>query len=197
VSSDPPPKLLVIGGPNGSGKSTISATLVVPRGLPIIDPDAIARGIRPDAPELAALAAGREALLRQERCLEQGISFAVEATLAGSGVLRLMDEARKHGYAVHLLFVGIDQVETNVERVAERVARGGHNVPADDVRRRYARSMANLLAAVRRADQVTVIDNSLKGRPREVLVINRSVVTSRVPDLPGWVTVALAQLLAP
>jgi predicted ABC-type ATPase len=146
---------------------------------------------------LAALAAGREALLRQERFLKQSISFALETTLSGNRVLRLTEEARGHGYAVQLIFVGIDQVETNVERVAERVARGGHHVPADDVRRRYVRSMANLLPAVRRADQVTIIDNSLKGQPREALVIQRGVVTSRMSDLPRWVTDAVQQLLAP
>jgi len=30
-------------------------------------------------------------------------------------------------------------------RVAERVAKGGHDVPVDDIRRRFSKSLANLL----------------------------------------------------
>src|SRR5205823_7777978 len=53
--------------------------------VPVLDGDAIARGLRPQAPERAATAAGREMLRRQKEYLENGASFAVETTLAFLG----------------------------------------------------------------------------------------------------------------
>jgi predicted ABC-type ATPase len=97
--------------------------------LPVIDPDAIARSLHPTHPEQAAVEAGHEAIRQQARYLEAGISFVVETTLAGASMLRRMDQARQRGFAVHLIFVGTDNVQTNIDRIAVRVVQGGHHVP--------------------------------------------------------------------
>lgn len=194
------PIFTVIGGPNGSGKSTLTAMLRR-QGLavPIIDPDAIARELNPNAPELAAIEAGREALKRQTAHLTSGVSFAIETTLAGNMALRHMEQARQRGFATELLFVAIGDVRTNIERVAGRVERGGHNVPDVDVRRRYARSMANLVPAIDRADRVTVFDNSTDQGLRVVLTIEEGNLTQHVrpSELPFWVATHLGALLEP
>ena len=65
MSDAAPPTLTIIGGPNGSGKSTFTRTLLAATQVPIVDPDAIARSLQPEAPEQAAVSAGREALRRQ------------------------------------------------------------------------------------------------------------------------------------
>ena len=52
------------------------------------------------------------------------------------------------------------QTRVALQRVAARVARGGHDVPAQDVIRRYARSLENLPRAMQLADKVTILDNS-------------------------------------
>lgn len=106
-----------------------------------------------------------------------------------------MSEARQRGYAVELIFVGIDNPQTNIERVSERVAAGGHYVPDDDVRRRYTRSMENLPRAVASADRVTVFDNSSIGRPIQVLLIKAEVISVLVNDIPLWVVTHLGTLL--
>lgn len=142
------PTLTIIAGPNGSGKSTLTRALLGTTRVPVIDPDAIARGIHPDAPEQAALEAGREALHRRQRYLAHGESFAVETTISGNAMLRLMEEARRRGYALQLVFICTDRAEINIARVQQRVAQGGHNVPAEDVRRRYERSLRNLQRAI-------------------------------------------------
>lgn len=150
------PILTVIAGPNGSGKSTLTAALWADLHMPVIDPDAIARSIDPLAPERAAVAAGREAIRRQVQYLESGASFAVETTLAGNTILRRMEYARRQGFTVHLIFVGTEDVQTNIERIAERVARGGHDVPEIDVRRRFSHSMHNLTKAIELTDRATI-----------------------------------------
>jgi predicted ABC-type ATPase len=86
---------------------------------------------------------------------------------------------------VHLVYVALDNVERNLTRVQGRVAAGGHSVPDDDIRRRYARSLRNAYEAVRIADIAKVYDNSGDGH-RLVLVFKAGVVTWRSDHLPAW-----------
>ena len=194
MSGPQPPFLVVIAGSNGAGKSTWTAAGRVPAGIPVLDPDAIARALRPDAPHLAAVQAGREALRLQRAYLAERRSFAVETTLSGSSVLRLMVEARNQGFGVELLYVGVEDVRIALRRIAMRVARGGHDIPAADVRRRYGRSLGHLRAAIAQSDCVRLIDNTAEGAPREVLVIEAGQIRVRVTELPGWVRAALGPL---
>ena len=71
-----------------------------------------------------------------------------------------MAEARQRGYQIELVYIRLSSPELALQRVAARVARGGHDVPAQDVIRRYARSLENLPRAMQLADKVTILDNS-------------------------------------
>jgi predicted ABC-type ATPase len=178
------PTLTLIAGPNGAGKSTVTR-LVEIEGLDrLLDPDAIARRISPANPAAAAIAAGREVLKRQAEYFRHGVSFAVETTLAGSRV-NLADEAMQHGFAVHLLYVGINSPEWSILRVRDRVAKGGHFVPDEDVRRRYLRSMENAKDLFLRVDRATLFDNS-GSQHRVVLIANCGIITQRADVLPPW-----------
>ena len=106
-----------------------------------------------------------------------------------------MEQARQFGFVVHLIYVCLDSVEGNLRRVTERVMRGGHHVPADDVRRRYDCSLANLLPAIQRADHVRIFDNSTDQEPKEMLSIEASIVIFQAPVLPQWLTKALGAFL--
>jgi predicted ABC-type ATPase len=178
------PTLTVIAGPNGAGKSTVTR-LVPIEGLDrLLDPDAIAREMSPADPSAAAIAAGREVLNRQKDYLRNGQSFVVETTLAGSRG-NLLGEAKRCGYTVHLLYVGLDTPELCLSRVRNRVLRGGHSVPEDDIRRRYARSMANAADLTFTADLAKLYDNS-DNNHRLVLIAKCGVITYRADPLPPW-----------
>jgi len=181
------PLLTVIAGPNGVGKSTLTASLKVARGTPILDPDAIARSLNPQDPETAATWAGRVVLTRQYEYIRSGTSFILETTLAGSAVLRLMDEARRRGFRIHLMYIGVDDVQVLLDRIAGRVLEGGHAVPEHDVRRRYVRSMRHMKEAIARADDVTLLDNVLDQEPRLVMTIDHGLSTIHAEDVPSWV----------
>ena len=142
--------------------------------------------MNPLHPAAAALPAGREALRLTAEYLRQRVSFAVETTLAGHGKLDLLREAKSRGYEVHLLFVGLDTPERCVGRIRNRVAEGGHFVPDADVRRRFARSVANAVEALRSADDAEFYDNSGGGH-RLILIAKAGVVVWRAEPLPGWV----------
>lgn len=190
------PVLTVVAGPNGSGKSTLSKSLLETDHVPVIDPDAIARTLSPTAPQDAAFAAGREAIRLQREYLDQGVSFATETTLAGHVSLRLIMAAHQNNFLVHLIYICTESADLNVARVAERVARGGHPVPPDDLRRRYRRSLLNLLQAIHLSDTALLFDNSTERGPKCVLTIKLSRIITREPSLPHWLTTTLSTFLA-
>lgn len=148
------PRLLCICGPNGAGKSTFTRTVALRDSLLVIDPDKLA------AEGLSPLAAGKAAARMARLFLQEGISFARESTLTAHFDFTLMVEARQRGYQVELVYIRLSSPALALQRVAARAARGGHDVPVQDVLRRYDRSLANLPRAIQLADKVTILDNS-------------------------------------
>ena len=187
------PVLTIIAGPNGSGKSSTVAPLDIAGRENLLDPDAIARRLNPEAPAEAAIEAGRELLTRAAAYIHSAENFAIETTLSGHQTFRTMREAKAQGFVVRLLYVALEDPELNIRRVRDRAAKGGHFVPDTDVRRRYARSLANVPEAIRIADQAILFDNT--SRPRKVLEAKNGLVTWRADDLPAW-TIPILNTLA-
>lgn len=177
--------LTVIAGPNGSGKSSFTARADFEGKKNLLDPDAVAKRIDPDDPARAAIAAAREVIRMTRQYLESGESFALETTLAGRNNIETMEEAKLRGFSVRLIYVCLDRPERNVQRVWERRSRGGHHVPESDVKRRYERSLANLPAALKIADDAVAYDNS-GPTPRKVFETRQGTITWRSPNLPDW-----------
>lgn len=183
--SDERPRLIVVAGPNGSGKSTLTNSDLA-GDSPVIDPDAIASSINPIDPRDAAMQAGREAIRQQQEYLDRKETFAVETTLSGNRALKLMDDARDQGFNVELHFVRLGNPEANVARVAQRVERGGHDIPRADILRRFDRSMENLPCAIARADTTQLYDNS-GYKAFRVASLERDAFTFK-DDAPDWAT---------
>jgi predicted ABC-type ATPase len=137
------PELIIIGGANGTGKTTLAREFVAVEKLRYLGADDIAQQFNAQQPEQAAIAAARTFSARLRSSLAAGESLVVEATLSGLSLRKHLQEARQRGYRVSILFVYLDSVELCLERIAARVARGGHNVPEPDVRRRFARAHQN------------------------------------------------------
>lgn len=138
--------LYFISGCNGAGKTTASFT-VLPEVLgcrEFVNADEIARGLSPFNPESVALEAGRLMLQRIEVLLGRGETFSIETTLATRTYLNLVQRAQSKGYIVKILFFWLNSPELAIERVAERVSKGGHNIPTETIRRRYVAGVSNL-----------------------------------------------------
>ena len=114
------------------------------------------------------------------------MSFAVETTLASRGRVDPIRRAKSRGYEIHLVFIGLDSPERCITCVRNRAARGGHFIPDADVRRRYARSVANAAQALRLADSARFYDNSGEGH-RLILVANAGIVVWQAEPIPEWV----------
>lgn len=141
------PNLYIIAGPNGAGKTTASFTLLpdVLHCPNFVNADEIARGLSPFAPETVAFQAGRIMLERIKELLPQRVDFAIETTLATRSYVQLVHRAQALGYKVHLIFFFLANEEQAIARVAQRVSNGGHNIPKEDIRRRFKRGIYNLL----------------------------------------------------
>ena len=138
--------LYIIGGPNGAGKTTASYS-VLPKILyckEFVNADEIARGLSPFNPESVAIEAGRLMLSRIAELLGRNESFSIETTLSTRSYFRLIEKAHQQGYDVTLLFFWLKSPEQAIERVAERVSKGGHNIPQDIIIRRYYEGLDNL-----------------------------------------------------
>lgn len=140
------PDLYIIAGPNGAGK-TIAAYTFLPELLQVkqfVNADEIARGISPFDPESVSIQAGKVMLQRINQLLISEESFAIETTLTTIGYLRTIAYAQSKSYKVTLLFVWLSTAQTAIERVATRVAEGGHNIPVEIIARRYYKGITNL-----------------------------------------------------
>ena len=138
--------LYIISGCNGAGKTTASYT-VLPEILDCreyVNADEIAKGLSPFNPESVAIEAGRLMLERIDYLMTAGVSFSIETTLATKSYVNLVRRAHKQGYNVKLLFFWLESPEMAKLRVAERVAKGGHNIPEDGIERRYYAGIRNL-----------------------------------------------------
>jgi predicted ABC-type ATPase len=184
------PVLTVVGGPNGSGKSSVIRSVEFEGRDNLLEADAIAKRINPANPRRAAVAAAREVIRRIREYLKNHQSFSIETTLSSSSTLATMRQAQAHGFIVRLVYVCLDNPERSIQRVRERVAQGGHDVPDADIRRRYDRSLLNLPAALLLVHQAIVFDNS-EAEPRKVLETQFSTVVWRTNSEPAWVTHAL------
>lgn len=185
------PQLLVIAGPNGAGKTTLTGDYLAGR-IPVVNPDDFAKQLDPNhnGDRAVMLAAGRMAIEQRQSLLSARQSFAVETTLTGKGELELMRRASAQGYKVNLVFVGLNEAPLSAARVAERVSRGGHPVPLDDIFRRFDRSLANLHAALPTVDRAFVLDNS-GDRRRLLFSIENGRVKHLAKNLPDWAKTAV------
>ncbi len=141
------PTCWIIAGPNGAGKTTFALEYLpqVAGCLNFINADLIAAGLSPLAPERELVTASRLLLKELESHIERGENFAFETTLAGRGYLRLIKRLQKESWRVELVYLALPSTKMSLARVAERVAHGGHNIPAKDICRRFPRSLNNLL----------------------------------------------------
>jgi len=137
------PRLLVVAGPNGAGKSTFIAELLAERPMPYLCADVIALEF-PLLDEVSRqLAAGREFIRRVELQLAASDDFIVETTMSGRTLRSHLQHAKSAGFEITIVFIYLDSANTSVARVRERVRRGGHNVPENDIRRRFRRCFNN------------------------------------------------------
>lgn len=135
----------IVAGPNGAGKTTFAREFLpyYAKCPNFVNADMIALGLSPFEPRAAAIKAGRLVLSRIHDFAALGADFGFETTLSGKTHINLFRLLKKAGYRVHIFFLWVPGPKLSLARIKDRVAAGGHNVPAEDVERRFGRSISN------------------------------------------------------
>ena len=160
IPSNTKPVCHVVAGPNGSGKSTFALRYLpdFAGSVEYVNPDLMAQGMSPTDIRLSAIKAGKLTLERIAQLISERASFAFETTLSGRGHLRLLAEAKAAGYQIAIYYLWMPEPAALPLRIGHRVLAGGHDVPTEDVMRRYARSRANVKEYAALADTLLVFD---------------------------------------
>lgn len=175
-------EIIILAGPNGAGKSTLAPFLLRDwLGLTeFVNADVIASGLSAFEPERAAFEAGRVMLRRLRELVAQNKSFAFETTLATRSYATWLRQLVQEGWHVNLVFIWLDSPELAVQRVAARVAAGGHDIPEATIRRRYDKGIRNFFTLYQElAETWAVYDNSnsaqavmlAKGRRKQAQIV--------------------------
>lgn len=109
-------------------------------GIEFVNADSIAAALGSPGNEIEA---GKQMRQRLEELSQRGDSFAFETTLSGRAYAKFLARLQHLGYTVQIVFLWLPDVELSVQRVAERVRKGGHNIPHATIRRRFSRGIKN------------------------------------------------------
>lgn len=158
----------VIAGPNGSGKTTFARTF-----LPeyakcgrFINADLIATGLSPFSPQQVAIKSGKLVLEQIKEYSENGVDFGFETTMSGVTYLKYLKMLKEKGYKTHIYFLWIPSSQLAIARVKDRVAQGGHNVPIQDIKRRFERSMEKFFKQYRLLADQWMLFNNEQSKPK-------------------------------
>jgi predicted ABC-type ATPase len=156
-------KCYIIAGPNGAGKTTFANEFlpIEAECLNFINADLIAQGLSPFQPDKMAIKAERLMIQHINECVRRHESFAFETTLSGKGYIKKILDWKAQQYEIIIYYLKIPTVEFAIERVKLRVSQGGHNVPEQDIIRRFERSWINFNQIYKTmADSWIVFDTS-------------------------------------
>jgi predicted ABC-type ATPase len=164
-------RIYVLAGTNGAGKSSIAGAMLRETGADYFNPDEAARRIRAADPSMTLADANSAAWHLGKRLLERAIAdrldFAFETTLGATTMPALLASAASLGSEVRVWYVGLSSPELHIARVRARVAKGGHDIPEPDVRRRWETSRLNLIRLLPSLTELRVYDNSGDADPEK------------------------------
>jgi predicted ABC-type ATPase len=178
------PNFFILAGPNGAGKSTSAPGLL--SGLravhEFVNADVIQREER-----VSEIEAGRRTLARLDALAAARRSIAFETTLSSRSLLPRIRSMQQAGYACHLTFFWLPSADMAVQRVAHRVASGGHSIPEGVVRRRYERGLENFFNVYSLAADTWVVADNTRYPGR--IVARRKIGTGiHIVDNALWIS---------
>lgn len=209
MSAHRAPRMYVLAGVNGAGKSSIGGAAVRRQGGVYFNPDEAARTLMAANPALTQVDANSAAWHAGVRLLthaiEKRLDYAFETTLGGNTITRLLAQAASQGVEVHMWYAGLSSPDLHIARVQSRVRRGGHDIPAEQIHRRYEHSRLNLIELLPHLATLRVYDNSTEAdpaagrtpKPTLVLQMEQGNICNP-PDLahtPNWAKPIIAAAL--
>ena len=186
------PVLIVIAGPNGSGKTSVTSKILQHEWMEdsvYINPDIVAQEKFGDWNSMEAI---KKAVVYceewREKCLVERKSLIFETVLSAKDKIDYIERAKIAGFFVRLFFVCTKSPAINASRIAQRVMKGGHDVPITKVISRYQKSILNCKYIATKVDRTYLYDNSVDDAEQQLLIrLSDGIIVKRyVEQLPKW-----------
>ena len=186
------PVLIVIAGPNGSGKTSVTTKILDHEWMEdsvYINPDIVAQERFGDWNSMEAI---KKAVVYceewREKCLVERKSLIFETVLSAKDKIDYIERAKEAGFFVRLFFVCTKSPTINASRIAQRVMKGGHDVPITKVISRYQKSILNCKYIATKVDRTYLYDNSVDDAEQQLLIrLSDGIIVKRyVEQLPEW-----------
>ena len=178
----------VVAGAPGAGKSVAFPVNGV--GLDYFDADARAAALNQGSyraiPRSIRSIVNKEFEAFIEEHIANGVSFTYETTLRSSITFEQANRARKAGFFLIMIYMGLDSVDLHIERVAVRADQGGHSAPPSIIRQIHSASHLNFGRALVEFDYVVAYDNS-GGYPELVLTCKEGRLTFLRLPATEWI----------
>jgi len=126
-------EIVIIEGGNGAGKTTFAHSFLQEYAYEFLNADEIAKSLSANNPDGKKISAGKLFFQKLNKAVAQNKSLLIE-------------RAQKQDYQIRIVFPFVASTEILIERIAERVKKGGHFVPDEDVQRRFVRGRKNFLS---------------------------------------------------
>tara|TARA_R110002111_G_scaffold34821_1_gene68809 strand:- start:267 stop:863 length:597 start_codon:yes stop_codon:yes gene_type:complete len=176
--------LYLLGGPNGVGKSTHSEQLAKIHKISIIDGDKIAKELSQHTKSPLFIVEN----VIQNRIkdhINNKVSFVIESNLDINSAYSHANLAKKNGYNVHLIYMGVDDQSILNKRIEDRAKLGLHFISPPQVKSKYAAALSGLPNKIHTFNTVNFLDNSSK-RPIQIFYLENNMVIYKVKSMPKW-----------
>ena len=186
------PELIIIAGPNGSGKTSVTKRFLHhewAEGTIYINPDEVANEMFGDwNSREAVLKAANFCAEWREKCLIEQKSFVFETVMSAIDKVDFIAKAKKEGFFIRLFFISTANPKINASRIADRVMKGGHDVPISKIISRYYKAIENCKTVSSIVDRLYVYDNSVDGEEAKLQfrLANGVMGKMYVTDVPEW-----------
>lgn len=189
--------MIVIAGPNGSGKTSVTKRFLHhewAEGLLYINPDEVANDKFGDWNSIEAVRKAADYCARlRETCIQERKGFVFETVMSAEDKVRFIIKAKQVGFFIRIFFISTSHPSINAARIANRVMKGGHDVPIHKIISRYYKSIENCRAVASVVDRLYVYDNSADNVDAKLLfrLVEGRLKRLYVPDVPEWAQVLL------
>lgn len=191
------PEMIVIAGPNGSGKTSVTRKFLHhewAEGTLYINPDEVANEVFGDWNSAeAVMKAARYCTELREKCLKERKSFVFETVMSSDEKVDFIFKAKQAGFFIRLFYISTSHPSINASRIANRVMKGGHDVPIMKIISRYYKSIENCKLVSSVVDRLYVYDNSVDGQDAalQFRLVDGKLRKMYVKDIPEWAQVLL------
>ena len=174
----------MIAGVNGSGKSTLYQSLQSLHDIQRVNTDEILKEFGDWRNRTDVMTAGKIAVKKIARYLDEGITFNQETTLCGKSIINNITKAKNRGFFIELHYIGVERADIVKERVAMRIKQGGHGIAGQDIEKRFFETFDNLKKALPESNLAVFYDNTIEFRRFAIYKNGNPVSVSY--NVPKW-----------